>query len=72
MRFGLRYKKRSSVERVIGNFKEGYGFRRVHKQNAINVDAHTERCILASHILAYMAFAMGKPKLKRSWSTLVA
>jgi len=72
IKFNIEYCQRSSAERINSNLKEGYGFRRVHKRNKKNVEAHVDKCIAAVHLLAYMAHFLKKPDLMRSWSKMVA
>lgn len=72
LRHIIQYRERSSVERMNSNLKDGFGFRRVHKRNRVNVEAHIDKCIAAVHMIAYMAHLIGKPELMRSWSRIMA
>lgn len=65
--FKKRYMQRTGIERVIGNLKEGFNLRRVHKRGKKAAEAHADRCILSMHIMVYTNYAeLGK--LYRGWS----
>lgn len=65
--FKKTYMQRTGIERVIGNLKEGFSLRRVHKRGKKAAEAHADRCILSMHIMVYTNYAeLGK--LYRGWS----
>lgn len=65
------YKERTAIERVFAQLKDGLSMRRVHKRGTLAVEAHMDRCITTSHMLAYMS-VMKIGILYRGWTKLSA
>jgi hypothetical protein len=65
------YKERTAIERVFAQLKDGLSMRRVHKRGKKAVEAHMDRCITISHMLAYIS-VMETGALYRGWTKLSA
>lgn len=65
------YKERTAIERVFAQLKDGLSMRRVHKRGKKAVEAHMDRCITISHMLAYIS-VMETGTLYRGWTKLSA
>lgn len=65
------YKERTAIERVFAQLKDGLSMRRVHKRGKRAVEAHMDRCITLSHMLAYIS-VKESGILYRGWTKLSA
>ncbi|WP_100523448.1 transposase [Mycobacteroides abscessus] len=69
--FKIKYAERTAIERVIGQAKEGFSMRRVHKRGCQAVEAHVDRCIITAHALAYVS-VQETGQLSRAWTKRAA
>jgi hypothetical protein len=65
------YKERTAIERVFAQLKDGLSMRRVHKRGKAAVEAHMDRCITISHMLAYIS-VLETGQLYRGWTKFSA
>lgn len=65
------YKERTAIERVFSQLKDGLSMRRVHKRGKVAVEAHMDRCITISHMLAYTS-VVETGTLYRGWTKFSA
>ncbi|UOF91479.1 transposase [Fodinisporobacter ferrooxydans] len=65
------YKERTAIERVFAQLKDGFSMRRVHKRGKQAVEAHMDRCITISHLLAFVS-VMETGQLYRGWARFSA
>ncbi len=69
--FKTKFSERTAIERVNAQAKEGLSLRRAHKRGRVAVEAHVDRCIITSHVLAYMS-VQETGQLYRGWTKLSA